>query len=106
MGEDLTAEYINGRWWRRECPAGVRSGQREDGSQGRVDGSQVAGPGETFELYAVGCVMEPLPINLSVKSCPFHDSVNPRGPSLMSLTSSLSLGKADFFSSGFQFLIF
>lgn len=79
MGQDLTAWYIKGRWWRREGPAGVRSGQREDGSQDRVDGSQVAGPGETFELYAAGCVMEPLPINLSVKSSLLTDAFGRNG---------------------------
>ena len=44
-----------------------------------MDGSQGAGPGETFELYAVGCVMEPLPINLSVKSSLLTDAFGRNG---------------------------
>ena len=45
----------------------------------RRNGSQVAGPGETFELYAAGCVVEPLPIKLSVKSSLLTDAFDRNG---------------------------
>lgn len=67
MGQDLIAWHIEGGRWRREILAGVRSGQKKE-EVPSWQGQEGLGEEEFSELYAVGCVMENLPIKLSVKS--------------------------------------
>lgn len=76
MGQDLTAWYIKGRWWRREGPSWSQEWTEKTGQSRRLPGGRAR---ETFELYAAGCVMEPLPINLSVKSSLLTDAFGEMG---------------------------
>lgn len=80
-GQDLIAWHIEGGWRMREVLAGVRSGQKKE-EVPSWQGQEGLGEEEFSELYAVGCVMENLPIKLSVKSTLLTNAFGDSGCSL------------------------
>lgn len=66
-GAGPNCSCIKGGWWLKEVPAGVRSGQKEEEAP-NWQGQEELAEEEFSESYAVGCVLENLPIKLSMKS--------------------------------------